>query len=120
MKLLVCISKVPDTTSKINFVDNNTKFDENGVTRDLQLLFKNPNIRNKTGSDNQSNNENKLLTKLMYSLSYPLKKQGQIYDGFLKPNLSIRLSPNNTKNISNEDRRLETNSINSINRLWWR
>ena len=31
MKLLVCISKVPDTTSKINFVDNNTKFDENGV-----------------------------------------------------------------------------------------
>ena len=31
MKLLVCISKVPDTTSKINFVENNTKFDENGV-----------------------------------------------------------------------------------------
>ena len=31
MKILVCISKVPDTTSKINFVDNNTKFDENGV-----------------------------------------------------------------------------------------
>ena len=31
MKFLVCISKVPDTTSKINFVDNNTKFDENGV-----------------------------------------------------------------------------------------
>ena len=96
---------------------SDTKFDENGVTRDLQLLFKNPNIRNKTGSNNQSNNENKLLTKLMYSLSYPLKKQGQIYDGFLKPNLSLRFSPNNTKNISNEDRRLETNSINSINRL---
>jgi electron transfer flavoprotein beta subunit len=31
MKLLVCISKVPDTTSKINFVENDTKFDENGV-----------------------------------------------------------------------------------------
>ena len=31
MKILVCISKVPDTTSKIKFVDNNTKFDENGV-----------------------------------------------------------------------------------------
>lgn len=31
MKILVCISKVPDTTSKINFVDNNSKFDENGV-----------------------------------------------------------------------------------------
>lgn len=31
MKILVCISNVPDTTSKINFVDNDTKFDTNGV-----------------------------------------------------------------------------------------
>ena len=31
MKILVCISKSPDTTSKIAFTDNNTKFDENGV-----------------------------------------------------------------------------------------
>lgn len=31
MKILVCISKAPDTTSKIAFVDNNTRFDENGV-----------------------------------------------------------------------------------------
>ena len=31
MKILVCISCVPDTTSRINFIDNNTKFDTNGV-----------------------------------------------------------------------------------------
>jgi electron transfer flavoprotein beta subunit len=31
MKILVCISHVPDTTSRINFVENNTKFDTNGV-----------------------------------------------------------------------------------------
>ena len=31
MKILVCISHVPDTTSKINFSDNDTKFDKNGV-----------------------------------------------------------------------------------------
>ena len=31
MKLLVCISKAPDTTSKIAFTDGDTKFDENGV-----------------------------------------------------------------------------------------
>jgi len=31
MKILVCISNVPDTTSKINFTDNDTKFDTNGV-----------------------------------------------------------------------------------------
>jgi electron transfer flavoprotein beta subunit len=31
MKILVCISHVPDTTSKINFTDNDAKFDTNGV-----------------------------------------------------------------------------------------
>lgn len=31
MKILVCITHVPDTTSRINFVDNNTRFDTTGV-----------------------------------------------------------------------------------------
>ncbi|MFG6686653.1 electron transfer flavoprotein subunit beta/FixA family protein [Mariniflexile sp. HNIBRBA6329] len=31
MKILVCISHVPDTTSKINFTEGNTRFDTNGV-----------------------------------------------------------------------------------------
>ncbi len=31
MKILVCITHVPDTTSKIAFTDNNTKFDSTGV-----------------------------------------------------------------------------------------
>jgi len=31
MKILVCITHVPDTTSKIAFVENNTQFDKNGV-----------------------------------------------------------------------------------------
>ncbi len=31
MKILVCISNVPDTTSKINFTDDNSAFDTNGI-----------------------------------------------------------------------------------------
>lgn len=31
MKILVCISHVPDTTSRISFLDNNTRFDTAGV-----------------------------------------------------------------------------------------
>lgn len=31
MKILVCISKTPDTTAKIAFADNNTKFAQDGV-----------------------------------------------------------------------------------------
>ena len=32
MNILVCISIVPDTTSKINFTESNKKFDKNGIT----------------------------------------------------------------------------------------
>ena len=31
MKILVCVSKTPDTTAKIQFKNNNTEFDESGV-----------------------------------------------------------------------------------------
>ena len=31
MKILVCISKTPETTAKISFTDNNTKFNTDGV-----------------------------------------------------------------------------------------
>jgi len=31
MKILVCVTKTPDTTAKIAFTDNNTKFDTQGV-----------------------------------------------------------------------------------------
>lgn len=35
MKILVCITQSPDTTAKIAFIDNNTKFD----TRDVQWII---------------------------------------------------------------------------------
>jgi electron transfer flavoprotein beta subunit len=32
MKILVCLTQAPDTTTKISFTENNTKLNENGVT----------------------------------------------------------------------------------------
>jgi electron transfer flavoprotein beta subunit len=37
MKILVCVSNVPDTTTKITFTDNNTQFNTNGVQFILNL-----------------------------------------------------------------------------------
>jgi len=93
------------------------KFTKNGIKKDYQLLIKNHNERNKTGSNNENNTTNKLLSNLMYNLSYPLKKQGKIYDDFLKPTISFRYSPNKTPNMSSADRRLDASNINSFNRI---
>ena len=35
MKILVCVCKVPDTTSKIRFIENNTQFD----TQNIQFII---------------------------------------------------------------------------------
>ena len=94
-----------------------SKIISNGIIKDYKLSLKNPNIREKKGSDNESDTNNKLLSQLMYSLSYPLKKEGEIYDSFIKPSISYRYSPNNTRNISSEDRRLDISNINSFNRI---
>jgi len=70
MKILVCISKTPDTTAKIAFVEGNTKFDENGVqwiinpydewyslVRAIELKEKDPSVTihliNVGGTDNE-------------------------------------------------------------------
>ena len=71
---------------------SDTSFNDRGLSSDFKLLFKNPNIREKTGSKNQSSTNTKLLTKLMYTMSYPLKKEGEFYNSFLKPKLSLRYS----------------------------
>ena len=94
-----------------------TKFTQNGITKDLNFLILNSNFRHKTGSKNENDSTNKLVSNLMYSLSYPLKKQGEIYDNFLKPSISFRYSPNKTSNVSLEDRRLNSANINSFNRI---
>ena len=92
-------------------------FGESGIVKNYKLQIKNPNTRHKTGSNKESHSKNQLLSNLMYNLSYPLKKEGKIYDNLLKPNISFRYSPNKTKNITLENRRLDTNNVNSFNRI---
>ena len=54
---------------------SDTSFNDRGLSNDFKLLFKNPNIREKAGSKDQSNTNTKLLSKLMYTMSYPLRKK---------------------------------------------
>ena len=94
-----------------------SKFGLTGFVNDYKILVKNVNDKLNTGSNDQSTSQNKFLSQIMYNLSYPLKKESDLYDSFMKPIFSFRLSPNKTKNISSADRRLDINNINSFNRL---
>ena len=93
------------------------KFEKNGLIKDFKLKLTNPNKRDKVGSDDKSETKNQILSQLMYTLSYPLRKKTELSESFLTPNLSYRFSPNLTRNISGDDRRLDITNINSFNRI---
>ena len=93
------------------------KYENSGLIKDFKLKILNPNKSSKTGSNNQSESKNQLLSQFMYNLSYPLSKQSEFFDSFITPNLSYRFSPNKTKNMSDKDRRLDISNINSFNRI---
>ena len=76
------------------------------------------NVNNKTeNSTNYNKNETKLLSALMFEMTYPVKKEMIKYDNIFTPIISMRYSPNKTRNLSNINRKINTRNIYSIDRL---
>ena len=76
------------------------------------------NVNNKTeNSTNFNKNETKLLSALMFEITYPVKKEMIKYDNIFTPIVSMRYSPNETRNLRDIDRKINTKNIYSIDRL---
>jgi len=100
----------------IVFNSNSTITDE-GLKNNYNFIFKNVN----TDGDNSSNYKSGLASKLAsifeYNTSYPLRKETSNYINILKPKISLRYSPNNTKDVKNRERRVDASNVFSLNRL---
>jgi LPS-assembly protein len=74
-----------------------------------------------TDADNslkyEKNIDHNLETLVEYNSSYPLKKITNKYNNTLRPKVSLRYSPNNTRDIKSEERRINVNNIYSLNRI---
>ena len=58
-----------------------------------------------------------MFGSFLVNTELPMKRINKSGNDFLKPILSFRYSPNNTKNISNKDLRLSYDNIFSLNRI---
>ena len=105
-------------TSLINNLYLNSDFmiTKKGFKNKYVGLIKNVNsdIEN---SSNNSQEETKLFGTMMYELSYPMKKKLKKYDNLFTPILSFMYSPNQTKDLRDQDIRIDINNIYSIDRL---
>ncbi len=92
-------------------------FLNSGLKNKFNLLLKNVNSNGDNSTTYKEKNSNKLLGSFIFESSYPLKKNGENYDSFLKPIASFRFSPTETKNLKNSSRRIDINNIFTYDRI---
>ena len=92
-------------------------FLNNKINNDFKFLVKNVNTNGKNSEKYKSQTQGELMTNLIYDLSLNLKKEEEKYNKFLTPKVSLRYSPNSTKNIQSLDRKLDINNLYSLNRI---
>jgi LPS-assembly protein len=103
----------------INDLEFNTfsKFSNKGLITNYKLLFKNTNIDSKNSNKHKDKFEQNLSTVMQYNMELPLKKESEGFINNFTPKVSLMYSPNKSKNLSSDYRRMDTFNIYSLNRI---
>ena len=97
--------------------NSNPKVSKLGLYNNYDFIIKNLNS-DSSNSENYKEDQNHYLSgTLQFNSSLPLKKETSNYQKILKPKLSLKISPNDTKKINDNDNRIDVNNIYSLNRL---
>ena len=111
-------------TNKIKSIVSNglsyTSFDHfnlNGVKSNFQIFVKNSNTLGKKSSKYKNSPQSELMGIFKYDFEFPLIKRSKKMVSNLIPKISFRASPQDMKNHSTTDRRIDNDNIFSINRL---
>ena len=96
---------------------SDTKIFEGGLKYNYSGMLKNVNLDAKNSTTYKNKFDQSLMSSIMLTGEYPLKKGGEIYESNIIPKLSIMYSPNKTKNMVNDDRRIDVNNVFSFNRI---
>ena len=92
-------------------------FTKNGLKNSYNILVKNTNVDASNSLKYTKNTEHNLQSIIEYSSSYPLRKETSDYNQTLKPMTSIRFGAGGSKDLSGEDKRIDTNNIFSFERI---
>ena len=88
-----------------------------GITQNFTTLIKNINSEGKNSTKYKENMQSELLNLSRYEISLPLIKKTDQGSNYLIPKMSFMHSPNDTKNIKNSEKILNSTSIFSLERI---
>lgn len=112
-----------DTNKYELIVNNDFLYESNnyisnlGLANNFDILFKNINSYAENSISYEEKNDHDIFGILKFKTEYPLRKQFESSTNFLKPIISFKYSPNNTRDISTKDVRLNYENIFSLNRI---
>jgi LPS-assembly protein len=93
------------------------KISSHGLINNFDFLVKNINTEADNSTKYKKEKSYRLASLAQYNLSYPLLKKTENYTNKFKPLLVVKFSPNKTKNMSKEERRIDISNIYSLNRI---
>ena len=103
----------------INDLEFNTfsKFSNKGLVSNYKVLLKNTNVDAKNSNNHKDKFEQSLSTVMQYNMEIPLKKETTEFINNFTPKVALMYSPNKSKNLSSDNRRMDASNIYSINRI---
>ena len=96
---------------------SNIKYLNNGLVNNKKLLVKNVNSEAKNSEKFKNKDTNTLVPSFQTSYAYPLQKQTGEFNYTLTPKLNLNFSLPHTKDVSEDNAKINYNNIYDINRL---
>ena len=97
--------------------NSNPKITNLGFYNNYDFIIKNVNSDSQN-SKNYKENENYYLSGLFqFNSSFPLIKEMDNQQNVLKPKISLKIAPNDTKNLKSDTNRLDVNNLFNLDRV---
>ncbi len=97
--------------------NSDSKITSGGIVNNYDFKLKNINSDTQNSKSYKENDNFYFSGLLQYNSSLPLLKENDVFRKILKPKISLKLSPNSTKDIRNEYVRMDVNNIYNLDRL---
>ena len=97
--------------------NSTSKITNSGIINNYDFKLKNINSDTQNSSSYKENDNFYFSGLFQYNSSLPLLKENDVFRKILKPKISLKISPNSTKDIRNEYVRMDVNNIYNLDRL---
>ncbi len=97
--------------------NSNPNITSSGFYNSYDFIVKNVNSDSQNSNNFKEDGNTYVSGLFQFNSSLPMKKEGENYQNILKPKLSLKMSPNYTKDISDKENRIDVNNLFNLERI---